>query len=91
MAVFVVSYDLRKPGRDYQPLWGRLAAWRAVRGLQSLWFINWDTNSTAIRDDLAKYVDPNDALFVGRLSGEAAWMGMQGTSGETLKTWIEGK
>jgi hypothetical protein len=28
MTVYVVNYDLRKPGRNYQPLWDRLAAWK---------------------------------------------------------------
>jgi hypothetical protein len=90
MAVFVVSYDLRKPGRDYQPLWNRLGEWKAVRGLQSLWFINWNTTAVAIRDDLAKHIDPNDGLFVGRVP-ESAWKNLQGQSGQTLSGWYSGR
>lgn len=28
MTVYAVSYDLKKPGRNYQPLWDRLAQWK---------------------------------------------------------------
>jgi hypothetical protein len=37
MALFEVSYDLRKPGRNYQGLYDRLAAWGAFRVLESVW------------------------------------------------------
>ena len=81
MTVYVVNYDLRKPGRNYQPLWDRLAAWKAVRGLESMWFIVTSSTAVQIRDDLKAYVDSNDGLFVGILGG-AAWNNLQGQSGQ---------
>lgn len=66
MAVFVVSYDLRGDEKDYQSLYERLAEWRAVRVLESFWLIDWDTTATALRDDLAQFVDGDDGLFVIR-------------------------
>lgn len=91
MAVFIVSYDLRQPGRDYQPLYDRLAEWKAISGLESVWFINWDTTAETIRDDLLTKMDKNDGLFVGKLSGQTAWKNLKGTNtSSTLKKWIEG-
>ena len=30
-----------------------------------------------VRDHLARHIDANDSLFVGRLSGEAAWTSLK--------------
>lgn len=70
---FAVSYDLRNPQRNYEPLWKRLGEWKAQRVLDSFWIIEWDSSCVAIRDDLAKYVDSDDGLLVAALTGEAAW------------------
>lgn len=90
MAQFVVSYDLRKR-RDYQSLYDRLAEWKALAVLESVYVINWDTDAGTIRDDLLKYMDKDDGLLVARLSGQAAWHNLDDASGPTLKKWIEGK
>ncbi len=93
MGVYLVSYDLRKPGKDYQPLWNRLEDWKAVRLLESVWVINAAASVTAvqIRDDLLSRIDQNDGLLVAKLAGEAAWNNLQGSSGQTLKSWLEQK
>ena len=57
MTVYAVSYDLKKPGRNYQPLWDRLAQWKAVRVLESFWVIDTNPSSAAaLRDDLKQHV-----------------------------------
>ncbi|GGF15851.1 hypothetical protein GCM10011321_04650 [Youhaiella tibetensis] len=89
MAVYIVSYDLRAPGRDYSTLYARLGQWKAVRGLESVWFINWDTTPVKIRDDLRQYVDANDLLFVAELKGPSAWSGLYGNAAQMLVTWID--
>jgi CRISPR/Cas system-associated endoribonuclease Cas2 len=78
---YEVSYDLRVPGRNYDTLYMRLAAWQAVRALKSVWIIEADsTTAAAIRDDLAKYIDSNDGLLVCTMTGEAAWQKLEGNS-----------
>jgi hypothetical protein len=84
MSVFIVTYDLMAPGKDYSRLWARLAEWRAVRGLESVWFIETQSIATVIRDDLRGYIDANDRLFVGVLSGQTAWTTMRQGAGEFL-------
>lgn len=73
MSVFLVSYDLRAPGRDYSRLYTRLSGWRAVKALESDWLIDAETTAYAIRDDLMSYVDANDRLLVAKLEGQSAW------------------
>jgi hypothetical protein len=85
MTVYAVSYDLRKPGQNYQPLWDRLRQWKAIRALESFWLIEANANSAAaIRDDLRKYIDDNDRLLVAALSGEAAWHNLKEGSDQFL-------
>ncbi len=85
MAKQEVSYDLRKPGRNYETLYKRLAEWKAVRALQSVWIIETTSTSAAIRDDLARHIDANDGLLVTGLTGEAAWQKLEGTSDQFLR------
>ncbi|MEA3049945.1 MAG: hypothetical protein QOG84_1781 [Sphingomonadales bacterium] len=77
MPVYAISYDLRNPGRNYEPLWGRLRDWKAQRVLESLWVIDTTSTAVTIRDDLKLYIDANDRVFVARLSGETAWNSLQ--------------
>ena len=66
MTVYVVSYDLRKPGRNYQPLYDQLAQWKAERGLQSVWFLETGSTAAQVRDDLQSYIDANEASLWAR-------------------------
>ncbi|HXM39459.1 MAG TPA: hypothetical protein VN908_12470 [Gemmatimonadales bacterium] len=55
--------------------------------IDSTWLIGTDRSAAEIRDHLLQHIDHNDALFVGRLSGEAAWYGLavDGTN------WLKGQ
>lgn len=90
MAVYVVSYDLRVPGRNYQTLWARLGEWKAQRALESLWLIDTSATAVQIRDDLRLYVDANDRLFVAKLSGESAWISLYPGADELLRQRFTG-
>ncbi|MBA8822616.1 hypothetical protein BRY73_24590 [Ochrobactrum sp. P6BS-III] len=89
MSVFIVSYDLRQPGRNYQPLYDRLSGWGAIRLLESVWAVNANTNATDLRNDLLSRMDANDGILVAITQG-AAWNNLIGQSGPTLKRWIDG-
>jgi hypothetical protein len=87
MAIFVVSYDLRKVGQDYETLWTRLGEWKAIRLLDSVWGIKWDITSVALRDDLRKHMDANDGLLVVEVTA-GAWSQLKGQSGQTFLGWF---
>lgn len=70
----IIVYDLCKPGRDYDALYDAikgLGSWARVT--ESTWLVSTDLSSSQIRDTLAQEMDENDRLFVGKLTGEAAW------------------
>jgi hypothetical protein len=84
MPAYEVSYDLHQPGRDYQPLWNRLAEWKAVRVLESVWIVPAASTAAALRDDLIRYLDTNDSLFVSGMTGETAWKNLRNGSDQFL-------
>lgn len=74
MASKLVTYDLRAPGRDYStlmqaiknyPKWGRVC--------ESTWVIVTTDTCVTVRDNLQRFIDSNDRLFVAELTGVAAW------------------
>ena len=73
MQHFIVSYDLDKPGQNYLPLIQRLKQLGAIELLRSDWLLANPASAASVRDDLMRFMDSNDRIFVGILSGEAAW------------------
>jgi hypothetical protein len=84
MPKYEVSYDLRKPGRNYESLWKRLGEWGATRVLQSVWIIDRQTTAVQIRDDLQRHMDDNDGILVTGLTGESAWRHLETNSDRSL-------
>jgi len=76
MKRFIVSYDLRQPGQNYQPLFDALVALGAKRALLSLWVLRGDYKATAIRDHLSRYIDQNDRVIVTEMGDWATYGSM---------------
>jgi len=88
MATYLVNYDLRKPGRNYDDLLKRLREYPSwCRFLESSWFVvaN-DVSTSGVRDELAKYIDSGDGLLVMDASHDsAAWLGLS----STISDWVK--
>lgn len=77
MAVHMISYDLRHPGRNYQSLYDAIMSYGSYAHVnESVWAIATQYSSAQVRDHLLQHIDENDALIVARLAGEAAWWGL---------------
>lgn len=77
MSAYIVGYDLSEPGQQYACLKERIEAYGYYCHLQkSVWIIVTSDSAASIRDNLKVCLDRNDSLFVARLSGEAAWIGL---------------
>jgi hypothetical protein len=70
MAVYIVTYDLNAPGKDYAPLLAAIRRYTHCHALKSAFFVDSQQSAATIRDDLMRYIDANDSLYVMRLSGE---------------------
>lgn len=75
MALYLVTYDLRKQGQDYDALYERIkACGNAWHGMQNVWFVHTDRTASDIVNHVRLALDANDKVFVSRIN-EAAWWG----------------
>lgn len=70
--VYLVTYDLKSPGRNYNGLYEQIkqlgTAW--AHPLESVWFIDTPHSSaTEIGNRLRSFMDDNDGLFVVLMTG----------------------
>ena len=84
MSVFVLTYDLKAPHKDYNNLYEALKKYTYCHGVESVWLIDSQKSASEIRDDLNKHIDNNDVLFVAKLSGN--WASMRYSCAEWLKS-----
>ena len=70
----IITYDLCAPGRNYDNLYKAIKSygiWAHIT--ESTWFIKTADSCVQIRGNLLSHLDSNDRLFVGELTGAAAW------------------
>ena len=83
---YFISYDLNNPGQNYDNLIEAIKKYGTYCKMnKSDWIICTNDDVTTIRNNLKKYLDSNDRLFVGQLTGVAAWSGYQESTTEWLK------
>lgn len=87
MAVFMLSYDLRQPGRNYQALHNELKRLDSVRILESVWLLDVPQTASQLRDAVASYLDRNDGVLVVEITSSAMWAYINpiGSSGAWLQ------
>ncbi len=74
MAVILVTYDLKKPGRNYAPVHEYLKRFTHCKGMESVWLLDTSTSCVSIRDNLNLLVDANDVVFVTPIARGSAWL-----------------
>ena len=85
MALFIVTYDLKKVGQNYECISKKLEAlgdfWHFQ---QSVWLVGWDGDAFGLANELETCLDSNDTLFVTRVTSDSAWSGL----GDDGDAWI---
>ncbi len=74
MACYIISYDLKGAGRNYEGLYDAIKAygtWAHIN--ESLWAVVTSNSAVQVRADILKHIDGNDSLFVIKSGLEAAW------------------
>ena len=68
--IYLISYDLNKPGQDYQTLFSAIEQISNgyTRCLKSVWLINTNLNADQIVQKLLRYIDENDRLLVAKVT-----------------------
>lgn len=87
MKVYLIGYDLDKPGQDYsnliEAIKGLGASWWHC--LDSTWLVKCNYTAVQIRDYLQSHIDSSDKLLVADLAGNAAWTGFNNECSAWLK------
>lgn len=89
MAVWMVNYDLRAPGQNYEPLYAALKSVPYAHVLDSFWLIEADGPASRIRDLLKNIMDKNDGLVVIEFTPPADWA-LSGIN-QPSTDWIQAK
>lgn len=85
MNVFIVTYDLMKPGQNYEALLKEIKGHTAWAKLgESSYLIKSDSTVVAVRDKLGATLDTGDKLYVGIVTAPAAWRGLS----EDVSKWL---
>jgi len=73
MTKYLLTYDLSKPGRNYDDLIEHLETTYGSEGhiLGSVWLIETTESSVAVRDAAKAYLDANDKMLVIGVSSTA--------------------
>lgn len=85
MRTYLISYDLRQPGRNYDELYEAIKAvgsWWSC--LESVWIVKSEFSAIQIRDHLTPKIDRNDKLLIAELTGQAAWFGFN----DQCSSWL---
>jgi hypothetical protein len=86
MNTYLINYDLNTKGQDYKKLINKIetdfTCW--WHHLDSLWIVKSDLTAKQILELLHPLIDDNDSLLVTKLSGEAAWQGINQNGAEWL-------
>ena len=71
--LYLISYDLMAPGKDYDGLYEALEGIGAKRVLRSVWVVRWsNTSAKQVRDWVKKHTDSDDRLLVGQIDADWA-------------------
>ena len=75
--LYLISYDLMAPGKDYKDLWAALRAIGAVRVLESEWMTQrHNTTPIDIANYCIKFMDANDRILVTEVPNNYAYRNM---------------
>jgi hypothetical protein len=83
----LISYDLRKPGRDYSSLYAAIESIGSTRWhcLESVWLVRTPLSSGQVRDRIQLHLDANDKLLVASLGSDWATVGFDTRCNQWLR------
>ncbi|MGA0532101.1 hypothetical protein [Hansschlegelia sp. KR7-227] len=74
MTIILVTYDLKKPGRNYADVHTYLRQYTHCKHLESVYLLDTSASTGKIRDDLTKLIDNDDITFVVKLARDwSSW------------------
>jgi len=75
MSVYLVTYDLKKPGQDYSALYDELKKATWWHYLESTWLLSTSESIANLRERLFAQMDANDSLLIFELTPNSRYNG----------------
>ena len=86
MTTYIVTYDLRKPGRNYGDLYNYLKSFGSwCKITESTWAVVTSSSSVEVRDGISRVVDSGDVYAVISSGSSGAWAG----TGSEVTDWLK--
>lgn len=80
MTIFTISYDLKRPHKDYKVMWDEMDRLGAQKVLASVYLANLNLTTEQVRDYFQQYIlDDNDMLIVAKTTEFKYVRAIQGT------------
>lgn len=64
MSEYLITYELHKPGQNYESLWKSLKNMNAKRIKNSVWLLSSNYSLSIVYDILHTFIDSNDKLTI---------------------------
>lgn len=81
MKIYLITYQLNSEWQNYPELHSAIKNYiHIVHSMRSVWFIKTDLSSVDIYNDLVKYIDKNDYLFISEVTLNHFWWVTQETA-----------
>lgn len=82
MGLYLITYDLRAPGRNYDSLHRLLGTtWKGKKLAESVWVASLKGPASAVRDFIRTTIDRNDRVVVIELKAPFDWASIHGLTG----------
>lgn len=85
MPVYVISYDLNKPGQNYQALYQRIkgiGTW--CHPVDSTWYVVSNSSALQITNHLLPVIDKSDSLIVSDVGKDTAFFNLP----KEVQNWL---
>ena len=74
--IYSISYDLRRPGRNYEELYAVLNQYENYHALESTWFVKSEETADTICEKVRQKMDNTDSVIVTEIvsTNKQGWM-----------------
>ena len=87
MTVYQISYDLNRPGQDYDTVIKAVKdLGSCAHPLKSMWFVDTQLTAQGLYAVMKKFIDGSDRLFISRVTADhAGWLDSD------IIDWLKGR
>jgi hypothetical protein len=72
---YIITYDLNRPGQDYESLINAIKTYSYIKALKSAFFVKTSRSATEIYNHLRPLIDDTDRIFISEITpNHSGWL-----------------